>query len=445
MDPFYKLPAELRLEILLATGSKHSILQLAQASPAILRSYNASKDYIYRHLLSADTDFEEGMMNDAIAIILFPTCDQPGFYDLPESPRDFCSLHVQIHYELWLAGWHGSNWEKMKTCMNPGDRNLQPKIDDLYHRFLFYIEDYLTKATSACPPREYLCLPSRQGQLMFQDRVITRNRFYAAKCSKAERRRLLKAFLKYELMCKFLEWVEDGPRSLRKCLANEERRDMSCVRAYLQSLYKATILQCSNPDYADAAANLVALSHFDDKDIYARFDPTPELPYSPWDFKHEPIFWSWSQNNSEVLTYCLACYGFSLATAIVKATTDGRNGRAIINGWLRDVASIAGDCFWDMNERSKYMSYLLRIQGPDVRPPTRRQKYRARPFLDDDRFFELQETDVPGHDTIFTSIWFCNIVGPVEGICIHRDSGYFDPQEEETDIVEALAGNDPGV
>ncbi|KAI0193886.1 hypothetical protein F4808DRAFT_464648 [Astrocystis sublimbata] len=450
MDPFDKLPPELHLEILLATGSKHSILQLAQASPAILRSYNASSEYIYRHLLSADTDFDEGMMNDAIAVILFPTSDKAVFYGRPGWSSDFSSLLVHTHHGMWLAGWYGKNWKKAKTSGSPVDGNLQTKIDDLYHQLLFHIEDYLTKATAACPPREYLCLPNQQGHLLFQDRVITRNRFDAAKRSQAERRRLFKAFLRYDLMSKFLRWLEpEGwPRHLKHGLTNQEKRDMSCVRAYLQSLYKATIIQCGNPEYADTATKLVT-SDFGDKDRYAHIDPTAEVSYGTWNIRKQSIFRSWYEKNTEVLTNCLACYGFNLATTVIKATTDGRDQRAIINAWLREVARLDGDCYDCMIEQSRNMDCLTYyIRDPAVQPLTRRQRYQAQPFLNGDRFFRLQEeaTHVPEPANIFTSVQFRDIIGPVVGICHHHHGGmsFFWSEEEEKDILKALANNDPG-
>ncbi|KAK5635946.1 hypothetical protein RRF57_011658 [Xylaria bambusicola] len=72
MDPFNELPPELREEILIATNSKCSILQLIRASPTMPRQYVHSKEFIERKLFDVDAEFDDDMLNDAIAVIRFP-------------------------------------------------------------------------------------------------------------------------------------------------------------------------------------------------------------------------------------------------------------------------------------------------------------------------------------------------------------------------------------
>ncbi|KAK5629069.1 hypothetical protein RRF57_004784 [Xylaria bambusicola] len=80
MDPFDKLPAEPCLEILIATCSKRTIKQLMQASPVMLRQFVAHKEYINRKLVVTEADLDDDMVQDAIAIILFPPRDDSSYF-----------------------------------------------------------------------------------------------------------------------------------------------------------------------------------------------------------------------------------------------------------------------------------------------------------------------------------------------------------------------------
>ncbi|KAK6216995.1 hypothetical protein QIS74_07109 [Colletotrichum tabaci] len=69
MDPFKKLPAELRVEILVKIRCRRTTSQqLIQASPIMREQYLTSKEHITRTLLALDLDAE--MVRDAMAVIL---------------------------------------------------------------------------------------------------------------------------------------------------------------------------------------------------------------------------------------------------------------------------------------------------------------------------------------------------------------------------------------
>ncbi|KAI1109469.1 hypothetical protein F5Y14DRAFT_455977 [Nemania sp. NC0429] len=153
MDPFNKLPPELRLEILTPTKSKRSIVQLIQASPVMLGQYVPHKEFIERKLFDVDAEFDDDMFNGAMAIIRFP-----GQGDDCLSPHDI----IDHHEKLWSEGQFASTWKKERTPIN--NKATMIELSRLYRRLIVFVEDYLTKATAACPAREYSCLPHRGDQ-----------------------------------------------------------------------------------------------------------------------------------------------------------------------------------------------------------------------------------------------------------------------------------------
>ncbi|UPK94945.1 hypothetical protein LCI18_005880 [Fusarium solani-melongenae] len=179
MDPFSKLPPELRLHILLLLRCKRSMLRFAQASPVILQQYLTSKPYIKRKLITLD--FDDEMIQDAMGIILLPSSDALGDY----------STILHQHHCTWSA-------QHLPNPLTAGDDSLVDQLHELQTRLLLFIEDYLTKATARFPPREYLCLPDlspNHTRLMFKDQEFSA-RFDATELTDDERKRLLRAFLR---------------------------------------------------------------------------------------------------------------------------------------------------------------------------------------------------------------------------------------------------------
>lgn len=122
MDPFNKLPPEIRLQIFirLRTRSKISILRFVQASPTMLQQYITSKLYIIK--LSLATDIDDDMIQDAMRIILFPVWN---INILPLEPGGNMS-------PSWLAQQLSNSFKK---------RGLLENIDKLHSRLLLFIED----------------------------------------------------------------------------------------------------------------------------------------------------------------------------------------------------------------------------------------------------------------------------------------------------------------
>ncbi|KAF5698699.1 hypothetical protein FMUND_15038 [Fusarium mundagurra] len=92
MDPFDKLPAELRLSILIHTRSKWSVSSLTRASPAMLRQYHTHERYIARSLIAAD--FDDEMVQDAMAIIFIQNSSELQGQDLSGRDPGFLSENL---------------------------------------------------------------------------------------------------------------------------------------------------------------------------------------------------------------------------------------------------------------------------------------------------------------------------------------------------------------
>ncbi|KAI1359512.1 hypothetical protein F5Y08DRAFT_349621 [Xylaria arbuscula] len=331
------------------------------------------------------TDLDGYRVQDAMAIILFPTQQRTGVF----------SNALRDHYRLW------------ETCNLPNPLKGQGKtfsgqgqtmLLNLFNRLLIFIEDYLTKATGKHAGVEYLCLPDlsthsrRQSALGYS----LSTRFNAANLSSRERKRLLRAFLRYELMCKFCcsdnfkiyrsdpdigrrHYSSDGSddslsndpwyyelRSLWKygghAFQPSDAEAIKCVQIYVESLYDAVLCNTT------------------------KLWPTYE----------------------EELHAGLACFGFDLATAILQATTSGQQGRNHIKMWYDSVNKPAKR-FTPGNficrPRDRILGYDPReekdehyLEGPgmyqalyswgDSSNLTQRRLYRevAWPFFDDLRF-----------------------------------------------------------
>ncbi|KAF5645119.1 hypothetical protein F52700_2319 [Fusarium sp. NRRL 52700] len=244
MDPFNKLPAELRLSILILTRSKRSVSSLTRASPAMLRQYHTHERYIARSLIAADSD--DDMIQDAMAILLIQN-----------------SCKVSMH--KYILDWSNHRLPNpLKDHNNLRLSQLFDQLNTLHSRLLFFIEDYVTKATSFYPPREYLCLPqtslsklpTTEGHLMFNGQKITA-RFNVSNLKDTEIRRFLKAFLLYELNCRVkTSLAAIRPRLPQRKLDTAEHEAIKCVETYVCSLYCAMFAQCGDAWLPDLSTSL---------------------------------------------------------------------------------------------------------------------------------------------------------------------------------------------
>ncbi|RMJ08468.1 hypothetical protein CDV36_011917 [Fusarium kuroshium] len=436
MDPLYKLPPELRLNILLLLRCKRSMLRFAQASPVILQQYLTSKSYITRKLITMD--FDEEMMQDAMGIILLPSSDTLGDY----------SEVLHQHLCAWSA-------QQLPNPLRTGDDSLIDQLDKLQNKLLLFIEDYLTKATAIFPPREYLCLPalsSSRTQLMFKDQEVS-PRFDATELTDEERKRLLRAFLRYELICSMFNcrtsWDITWDRvRLYKYAGRKfrpsEREAIRCVHQYLTSLYAAMFAQCSDSWLPDTPVG--SLSSHTTGLLY------PDTLYIDTNAYASDMG---LQGEEISLSNYMAGFGFDLATALIRHAIAGRHGRGHLEHWLRDLFRNGDNAFPPCIPPNNYL-YLgsENEDGNDVRCTEDSGMYnllhkqllgtsslhasiyrqRAWVFFDDNRLYPssspagshfptLDELGEPISDTIQYEEWFSN---PKRARALHRSQKWHD-------------------
>ncbi|KAI0155220.1 hypothetical protein GGR57DRAFT_92359 [Xylariaceae sp. FL1272] len=379
-----------------------------------------------------EADFDDDMLNDAIAILRFPVHRVSTVRWLPRSD----------HEEMWVNRWFAKAWNGEVTPKTIEVMPSQDEINQLSRRILVFADDYLTKATAACPVGESWCLPHPGRYLTFRDRAVC-VRLDSTQCDQAERRRLLGAFLRYEVIRKFrpshngiedlLHYRESSGELLTSRLRPWEKQAIACVEEYLKYLYRAVVIQCGNSELPQVPPARHISEVFDSTEWGNLIsEPPPEEYYD----RRSISFLDLSLNSSE-LCRSLACFGLKLASIVVEGVTTGQYGRSTITKWLKTCAN-------DRTFRSGRVPDLGLIMFPfhdyrddpnlyrDCSGLYRRlfprignmqwyyqrkflELYRSRAwvFLDDARLFKLKREGphFPAEDIVFSDVEFDDIIG----------------------------------
>ncbi|KAK2593188.1 hypothetical protein QQS21_009117 [Conoideocrella luteorostrata] len=266
MDPFSKLPPEIRLLILESqpdfAAALSLITPLIRASPIMMQQFQN-----YRWRISSaygGIPFHAGLIRDAIAIITFP-----------EAPEH---LNEDDHYAN--VCYHLSLWGKQRfpdpTKPDTLDVDMIYKLEKLFKWLSRYIKDYISKAASEFLPRAYLRLPEwsichrSPRQLKLQQEATYVN---PDKLSAEQQHQIIKGFLRYELLCRVY-----GP------FGNDTN---SSGRIFDRSNY--SVMDLRNTPDPDSTSNWVLNRHylfcFWDWALLNRFEGTsitsPELQLLP--------------------------------------------------------------------------------------------------------------------------------------------------------------------
>ncbi|QGI63896.1 hypothetical protein CEK26_007847 [Fusarium fujikuroi] len=225
MDPFDRLPAEVRIKILGSIPSHATTARLIRASPAMLAQYTTTEStYLREYLLQlVGTDANDhGLLQDALAIIYLSETD------------DLDQISDILH-----------EW-KAKTLPLPfrrGDNDTTTKLRLLFERMGEFIDDYLSKATAQNTAEAYLRPPRRTYIDTVDPQLITLHDL-----NPQERLRLFQAFIKFEVLCKFSnERVYHALTKLRPKLklglSSWEKKALMCVYEYMKASYSAMFVQ----------------------------------------------------------------------------------------------------------------------------------------------------------------------------------------------------------
>ena len=246
-DPFGKLPPEIRIQVLTSTRCKSTILRLIGASPTMLQQYCVHKKCITRQVLAAE--FDDQMIQDAMAVILFP----PLQHSSHEPEGRLRSEPIDLHISAWERS-------QLPDPLKDKDDHLLDQLNKLHSRILFLAEDYITKATSTIPSWAHVFLPdirqsSAEGCLIFKGAKIPA-RFNFANLTSLERKRFVRAFLKYELLCKANNTLYTPSHLPPRKVSNAEWEAVGCIHRYLCSLYGALFAQCTDAELSSLSTEL---------------------------------------------------------------------------------------------------------------------------------------------------------------------------------------------
>ncbi|KAJ3531968.1 hypothetical protein NM208_g8645 [Fusarium decemcellulare] len=381
MDPFDSLPAELRIQVLTELRPR-AIASLTRSSPVMHKQYRTSKAFIDRTMMAADIDDE--MMQDAMFIILCP--------DLKECKNDPKSRRKLVR--LWET-------QQLPNPLNPRRNGTIDIVVKLYRRLLMYIEDYLAKSTAPFPSRAYFGLPNLStSRATFKGRILC-DGFDVSCLNGSERTRLIRFFLRYELICKM--WATSNIHQRGQITSywfnppethpylRWEKEALLCVREYVESLYEAIFAQNGDAWMHDTQA--------------AQSSPLPSelmFPNLIW-FKVRAYGLDTAFGlGGHYIISLLASFGFDLVTNLVPAATTGQHGGHCVMRWLKTFF-IDDDLVWRWALPGVHFENMdVGIDGVELAKSPglyrklypyvwglcqRSYKRRAWVFFDDDRFF----------------------------------------------------------
>ncbi|EXL70494.1 hypothetical protein FOPG_13678 [Fusarium oxysporum f. sp. conglutinans race 2 54008] len=391
-DPFIKLPPELRIQVLVSTRCKSSISRIIQASPVMLLQYLSHKKSILRQVLAAEFDAE--MIQDAMAILSFPSHRGSG-----DSPRH---KHLSELIRAHLRAWSNS---QLPDPLKGKDDHMVGQLNKLHGRILLFVEDYITKATASFPPQEYLCLPqiqppSTEGYLMFKGLKVT-PRFSSANLTSSERKRFVKAFLVYDLLCKTSN-VTHIPSKLRlRKVSNAEYEAVGCVHSYVCSLYGSMLAQCNDAYLPTALAPPSLQTQL--------FFPIPDALYFDANV-YAPNIRLLSRDLGDDIGAGFSTLGLDRLTNFLRYDMAKPDERKALDKKLKDVWKFGAPSIsstWDMHfmlllaSKEKYKNgcesslYNQLSLKPKEKLRYKIGQQRAWVFFDDSRFYPQESTERP--------------------------------------------------
>ncbi|KAJ3534300.1 hypothetical protein NM208_g7598 [Fusarium decemcellulare] len=247
MDPFPRLPPEICIMIMVNIESQTSIMDLIHASPVMCSQYIGNKKSIIRQILAniMSGRLNEDILQDALGILHFPSHSYDNH------------LLIRHHVVQWIAKGIPDPFSQSQPQSLDEDNTIS-KVHCIFSRTILFIEDYVSKATDAFPPRAYLALPpvAAGGDRLFKGCSVGIKSVSFSTLRSSEKSRFIAAFLKYEMLCKVYNpavWnVIKGTRDADLLLAKHDKlpatelRALFCVREYVKAVYGGMFGHCQN-------------------------------------------------------------------------------------------------------------------------------------------------------------------------------------------------------
>ncbi|RSL97938.1 hypothetical protein CEP52_010581 [Fusarium oligoseptatum] len=199
---------------------------------------------ILTNLLVDDTNGR--IVQDALAILSFPFAD--GVSSMPL---------ISGHIEKWAAQGFNNPFQQ-------SDQATIHSLHSLFSRLILFIEDYLAKATDPFPSRAYMAVPGLVSPgPRFKGKRIDIKPVKFITLNRAEKIRFLRAFLRYELLCKIYHprvWPSidiscaDQVKFMHEKLPPVEKKELYCVDEYFKGVYGAIFAHCQDSWLPDRPA-----------------------------------------------------------------------------------------------------------------------------------------------------------------------------------------------
>ena len=217
-DIFEKLPCELRV-LILEQLNREDLRGVMQVFPSFRatahnRAFDIARSYTMR-------DLQGDLLQDALAIVVFPkfTLGDVHAHDdhSPRAPSDSTvwpiSPDIRLNPRSEATDKHLWKWARMEfpDPFVGGDKDTTLKLDSLCRHVWYHAMDFVSKASAGHLSMSYRLLPSwtdpsladTDSQRRIRARVDrTSIRYPFHWLGHTQRQRIMRAFLRYELLCR---------------------------------------------------------------------------------------------------------------------------------------------------------------------------------------------------------------------------------------------------
>jgi len=218
-------------------------------------------------MLSLYSSYERGILESILANLFADDVDDKirkdvsAIIEFPKPEEEDEDSYWKNTRRINLKEWQWPDWPQ-----SPEIGYLQ-QVHRLLSRIIEFIEDYISKATSEYPPRAYLGLPDlKTGNTSFIGSPLETRILSFIVLTRSERHRLLRAFVRYELLCEIHNTRDDRwcvPKRFRNFNAfgtpnAPDPKALLSVHEYYKGLYGAVFAHCGGAWLPDLPSSLSA-------------------------------------------------------------------------------------------------------------------------------------------------------------------------------------------
>ncbi|KAJ4138455.1 hypothetical protein NW768_002289 [Fusarium equiseti] len=230
MDPFHGLPTLVIDRVFYQLGDTTSITQLIRASPSMLSHWVQYRKGITRHIVIDILSVDDSgcLLDDALRIL-----------DIQDA-RSARECYSQVEF-----------MEPRKVMRS----NLLWTLFLLLSQLISFIVDFVSKAASPYLPKAYLGIPNSLGRgSYFKGKDLGNTRIEFSNLTSSEKYRFLRAFLRYELICRICHpeaWTMFEKQGIYAKVMSDigdngamDPAMLNTVHEYYQGLYGAIFAHC---------------------------------------------------------------------------------------------------------------------------------------------------------------------------------------------------------